>query len=251
MKVMLLAAGRGERLRPLTDTTPKCMLRVAGRPLLEHWIEKLSTNGFRDIAVNLHSFPDQVTSYFGTGERWGVRLHYSLEEALLGTAGGVKKLESYFELEPFLVTYADNLSSCDLVEFRRFHEKHGGLASMAVCWLEDPSSCGIVEFDDRYRILRFLEKPSPLEVFSHYINAGIYAFEPEIFRYIPDGGCPDFSLHVFPRILEEGHSFYAYPYRGYVLKFDRTEDWNRSLVFLESQANHPPQRPDQGIVREL
>lgn len=231
MKVLLLAAGKGERLRPLTNNTPKCMLRVEKRPLLEHWVEKLAAAGFRDIAINLHYLPDCVTSYFGTGTKWGVNIHYSIENELLGTGGAIKKLQRFFEDAPFMVIFADNLSDCNLQAIRDFHEQRKALMTMAVCWIEDPTSCGIVGFNDDGRIRQFLEKPKPGEVFSNYINAGIYVFDPKIFDFIPAAGYCDLSLDVLPHLLAQ--PIYAFSYPGRVLKFDTPADWERSGAMLE------------------
>jgi NDP-sugar pyrophosphorylase family protein len=106
---------------------------------------------------------------------------------------------------------------------------------MAACWIEDPRSCGIVGFDNRGRITRFLEKPTKDQIFSHYINAGVYVFEPEIFDYIPSEGVSDFSLDVFPQMLEANAPLYAFCYDGYVLKFDTLEDCRNSEVFVANE----------------
>jgi NDP-sugar pyrophosphorylase family protein len=235
MKAMLLAAGRGERLRPLTDTTPKCMLSFRGRPLLEHWIDKLRAFGICDVVINLHHLPETVVNYFGSGERWDMRIQYSREQELLGTSGALRQVKPLFEDERFLVILADSQSTCALHDLVEFHERCGSVATMAACWIEDPQASGIVGFDDQGRITRFLEKPTTEQVFSHYINAGVYVFEPEVFDYIPAARVSDFSLDVFPQMLEAKASLYAYRYDGYVLKFDTVEDCKRSEAFVANE----------------
>ena len=240
MKAMLLAAGRGERLRPLTDTTPKCMLPFEGKPLLEHWIDKLRSFGVRDVVINLYHLPEVVEGYFGSGERWGMRIQYSRERELLGTAGALRQVQPLFEEESFLVIYADSQGTCGLRDIVDFHVRRASVATMAACWIEDPRSSGIVAFDDQGRIERFLEKPAADQIFSPYINAGVYVFEPEIFNYIPANGASDFSRDVFPRMLAAGAPLYAFHYRGYVLRFDTFEDCKRSQAFVASQRELGP-----------
>ncbi len=239
MRAMLLAAGRGERLRPLTDTTPKCMLPFEGKPLLEHWLDKLQLTGVRDVVINVHHLADVIEDSLGGGERWGMRIRYSREPQLLGTSGALREVQSFFKDDSFLVVYADNQSNCGLREIAEFHRQRAGLATMSVCWIEDPRSCGIVGFDKQFRIDRFLEKPTADQIFSHYINAGIYVFEPKIFDYIPAGVPSDFSRDVFPRMLQANAPLYSFPYDGYVLKFDTFEDWKKSeAIVAEEKKKH-------------
>jgi NDP-sugar pyrophosphorylase family protein len=242
MKAMLLAAGRGERLRPLTDSTPKCMLPFKGKPLLEHWMDKLHSFGVHDVVINVHHLAEVITDYFGSGERWEMRIQYSRELELLGTSGALRQVKSQFEDEKFLVIYADNQSTCELREIVEFHVRHGGMATMSACWIEDPRSCGIVGFDEQGRIQRFMEKPTAGQVFSHYINAGIYVFEPKIFEYIPSSGVSDFSRDVFPRMLEARALLYAFAYDGYVLKFDTFDDWKKSEASVANEKRPAPDR---------
>jgi mannose-1-phosphate guanylyltransferase / phosphomannomutase len=232
MKAMLIAAGRGTRLRPLTDSTPKCMLQFQGKPLLAHWLDKLRVIGITEVVINVHHLADQIMNYFGTGEQWGLNIRYSPEKDLLGTAGAVRQARSILDGERFVAIYADNQSTCDLNEIVEFHASHCSIATMSACWIEDPRSCGIVGFDESGRIERFLEKPTSEQIFSHYINAGIYVFEPEIFEYIPAEGECDFSRDVFPAMLVRKAPLYAYSYNGYVLKFDTFEDWKRSEAIV-------------------
>ena len=237
-KAMLLAAGRGERLRPLTDTTPKCMLPFEGKPLLEHWIDKLRSFGIRDVVINVHHLAGTIVDHFGSGQRWDMRIQYSRESELLGTSGALLQVRSLFESGTFLVIYADNQSTCGLNDVVEFHARRVSVATISVCWIDDPSSCGIVGFDDEGRIERFLEKPAAEQIFSHHINAGIYVFEPEIFDYIPANGVSDFSRDVFPRMLAAGAPLYAFPYDGYVLKFDTFEDWRKSKALVANEKKH-------------
>ena len=212
-KVMVLAAGRGSRLRPLTDHTPKCMVPLGGKPLLEHSIEWLRRGGVHQIIINLCHLPDRVIDHFGDGTRWGVHIAYSLEAQPLGTAGGVRNVAHLLE-GPFFVWYADNLSTCSLKGLYALHRERGGMATIALHYREDPTASGIVQLDENAGIVRFLEKPRIDQVFSHWVNAGIYVLEPEVMSYIPTEGTPDFARDVFPAMLAEGQPLYGYRMLG-------------------------------------
>ncbi|HLJ60635.1 MAG TPA: nucleotidyltransferase family protein [bacterium] len=206
---MLLAAGLGTRLRPLTDRIPKCMVRVDGRPLLEHTLSWLRSYGVRDVVINLHHLPDVVRDYFGDGGAYGVRITYSYEAELLGTAGAVKRVASCFD-GPFFVWYGDNLSTCRLDRLWEFHRARRGLGTVALFHREDPAHSGIVAVDDDGRIRRFVEKPRPGEIFSHWVNAGILVLEPGVLDEIPATGLVDFGRDVFPALLARGEALYGY-----------------------------------------
>ena len=178
-KAMLLAAGEGRRLRPFTDDRPKPMIEIGGRPILEHTVRLLARYGVRDIAINLHYHPESIVNHFGDGERFGVRIRYSRESELLGTAGAVKKLESFFD-EPFLVVYGDNLTDIDVERFSRFHRSNRAIATIALFRRENATESGIVGVTEEGRVTRFLEKPKPDEIFSNWVNAGMLVCEPAI-----------------------------------------------------------------------
>ena len=133
-RAMVLAAGLGTRLRPLTDAVPKPMLPVRGKPLLEHHVEALAAAGVREIVINLHHFPGVIVDHFGDGRRWAVRITYSHEPELLGTAGAVKRVAHLFP-EPFFVLYGDNYLRCALVALAGLHERAGAVASLALVLL--------------------------------------------------------------------------------------------------------------------
>lgn len=211
MKGMILAAGEGKRLQPLTHYLPKPMLPLAGRPLLEHIIIHLRACGVTDLAINLHHLPAAVMDYFGDGSRWGVKLRYSVEEHLLGSAGGVKRLQSFFD-ETFLVYYGDVFTQADLRLMIEFHRRSGTPATMGLYRVPDPWNRGIVQLDDLQTIARFVEKPPQDEVFSDLANAGIYVLEPEVLDRIPAGQIWDFGHDVFPEMLAD-----EIPVAGYVI----------------------------------
>ena len=208
-KAMLLAAGKGTRLRPLTNNIPKCMVAIDGVPVLERNIKWLHHFGVNDLMINLHAMPDAVREYFGDGSDWGVNITYSFEESLLGTAGAVKNVEWFFD-GPFFLWYGDNLSSCDLRKMYHFHRQKGGAATIALFYREDVTASGIIGLDDNQKITRFLEKPRLDQIFSHWVNAGIYVLEKSVLDSIPVIGEPDFSHDIFPEMLATGSRVYGY-----------------------------------------
>ena len=212
MKGMILAAGEGRRLRPLTDQLPKPMLPLAGRPLLEHIIVHLRNCGIDDLAVNLYHLPAAVIDYFGDGHRWNLNLRYSVEERLLGSAGGVKRLQSFFD-DTFVVYYGDVLTWADLRPMIAFHQQARVPATMGLYRVPDPWNRGVVQLDERGTIVRFEEKPPRNQVFSNLANAGIYVLEPSILARIPPDQVYDFGHDVFPDLLAAG-----IPVAGYVIE---------------------------------
>ena len=226
MKAMILAAGKGERLRPLTDSVPKPMIPVSQRPILEHVVRLLVRHGFDEIAINLHHMPEAIRDHFGDGASFGARIVYSNEEDLCGTAGAVKKLSSFFD-ERFLVYYGDNLSNVDLSEFWSAHETRKQEATIGLAYMDDPTTRGIVELDDNSLVTRFIEKPRADEVFEDYhVNAGIYALEPQIHGRIGDG-VVDFAHDVFPQMLTtEGIGIYGHRLVGQVLSTDTPQRYD-------------------------
>jgi NDP-sugar pyrophosphorylase family protein len=206
---MLLAAGLGTRLNPLTDTISKCMIPIAGKPLLEHNIGVLRSYGVTDLVINLHHLPQTVMNHFGDGSGFGIRLTYSVEPELLGTAGAVKKVEEFFD-GPFFVWYGDNLSTCRLDRLWQVHQSKRGVATIALHYREDPTQSGIVGLDENDRVTRFLEKPRADQVFSHWVNAGILVLEREVLESIPAESAADFGRDVFPALLERDSAIFGY-----------------------------------------
>ncbi|MCL5772061.1 MAG: NDP-sugar synthase [Actinobacteria bacterium] len=216
-KVMVLAAGLGTRLRPLTDLISKPMAPIVNKPVMEHIIELLKEHGFNEIVCNLHWYPEAIKNYFTDGSKWDIKITYSYEPELLGTAGGVKKVEAFFEGQTFLILSGDALTDINLTEMMEFHKKKGGICTIALTEVDDPSQYGVVIIDNDNKITGFQEKPLMGEAKSHLANSGIYIFEPEIFKYIPYGSFYDFGRDLFPKLLE-----LSIPYFGY--KHDRY--WN-------------------------
>jgi len=215
MKAMILAAGEGTRLRPLTATLPKPMVPLVGTPLLARTLHWLAGQGVTEAAVNLFHRPQAIPDYFGTSFE-GVRLHYFFEDTLGGTAGGVKAAGPLFRDAPFFVIYGDNLVCADLRRLAGFHAAHGGLATVGLFHHPDPAAAGIVGLDEQGRITRFVEKPPADAVFSDLANAGVYVLDPGILDAIPPDTACDFGRDIFPRLLEDGAALHGTMLGGYL-----------------------------------
>jgi mannose-1-phosphate guanylyltransferase len=209
MKAMVLAAGLGTRLRPLTYEITKPMVPVLDRPVMEHIVELLERHGFEEVIANLHYFPETIREYFGE------RISYRFEEELLGTAGGVRACAEFFGDEPFVVISGDALTDIDLGALAARHRESGGVATLAVKKVEDTREYGVVLHDSDGRITGFQEKPSPEEALSDLGNCGIYVFSPEIFDYFPDRPFADWAHDVFPVLLENDVPFHIHEVREY------------------------------------
>jgi mannose-1-phosphate guanylyltransferase/phosphomannomutase len=215
MKAMILAAGVGSRLHPLTRTLPKPLVPIVNRPVMEHIIALLRRHGFTDIIVNVYHLADQITDYFGDGSRFGVKITYSPEDRLWGDAGSVKRCEDFFGHETFLVVGGDDLADIDLTRFLEHHKRKKALASIALSLVDDPAEYGIVLVNEEGRITRFMEKPRGEVIFSNTANTGIYLFEPEALELIPRGAFYLFGKTFFPLMLEQKRPIYGYLTAGY------------------------------------
>jgi len=201
-KALILAAGHGTRLRPLTDRVPKAMVSIGGRPLLEHTIELLAASGVREIAINLHAHAGVIADHLGDGSRFGVKITYSFEPRLLGTAGALKALEHFFSDGPFFVIYGDVFTRVNLNRLLHHHRSQGALATIALRRPDDVSQCGIVEEDGDGWITSFVEKPQrAVDPVDAWANGGVYVMEPEVMRHIKPGVEQDFGRDVFSALV--------------------------------------------------
>jgi mannose-1-phosphate guanylyltransferase len=201
---MVLAAGLGTRLRPLTYEITKPMVPVLDRPVMEHILDLLDRHGFEQVVANLHYFPDSIKEYFGE------RVSYRFEPELLGTAGGVRACSDFFGDEAFLVISGDALTDIDLSAFVARHRQAGGVATLAVKKVADTREYGVVLHDRDGRITGFQEKPAPEEALSDLGNCGIYLFEPRIFDYFPERPFVDWAQDVFPTLLANDIPFHIH-----------------------------------------
>lgn len=199
MKVFLLAGGLGTRLRPLTNHTPKCLVPVRGRPLIDYWFDLFEHFDVDEVLVNLHHLPDLVEAHF-IGHPWQGRVQLFHEPELLGSAGTVRACRDFVGDDDFLVCYADNLTDADLSVVWQRHQVGDAVLTMGLFHTPFPKECGIATLDAVGRIVDFVEKPENPE--SDLANAGIYAVSSEVFHVIGDQPSPvDFGFDVIPKLV--------------------------------------------------
>src|SRR5918999_796206 len=210
VRAMVLAAGKGTRLFPLTGEIPKPMAPIVDTPIIEHIFGLLARHGVEEVNVNVHYLADALlTTYGETSNTDGMTVSLSREDELRGTAGGVKRLEERFE-DTFVVVSGDALTDVDIGELVAFHREKGALATIALHRVYDTSEFGVVEVDEDGNILGFQEKPDPEEAISTLANTGIYVLEPRALDYIPEDTFFDFARDVFPKLLQRGERFVGY-----------------------------------------
>jgi mannose-1-phosphate guanylyltransferase len=212
VRALLLAAGRGTRLRPLTDTIPKCLVPIRGVPLLGLWLDRLFEAGVERAVVNTHYLPEPVRA-FVAASRWRERIELFHEDTLLGTGGTMRAVRDRLGEAP-LVAHADNLTEIDVQAFARAHAQRpaGTELTMALFETDAPQTCGIVELDAQQRVVRFHEKvPNPP---GNLANAAVYVAGPEVFRRIEALGKPvvDLSTEILPGMMGR---IYTYRLTGY------------------------------------
>jgi mannose-1-phosphate guanylyltransferase len=223
MKAFLLAAGLGTRLRPLTDTTPKCMLPVGDRPLLDIWLDEFDRVGVDEVLVNLHHLPDVVRSHVAARGA-PPRIRTFFEPELLGSAGTLLANRRWVDREDmFLACYADNLTDFDLRSLIDAHAEHGTIATLAVFHSPNPSAGGVVELDAAGRVTGFVEKPA--HPVSDLTNAGMYAFHPSVLDEIRDKRPSDIGYDLLPRLVGRA---WAVLVEGYFRDIGTAEAYRRA-----------------------
>lgn len=237
MKAMILSAGVGSRLFPLTDKLPKPMLPLANKPTLEYLVDLCKANNINDIRMNLYYRPEVIDTYFQNGKKWGVNISYSLEKKLLGTAGAVKRSEMFFD-DTFVVLSGDGYTDLDLSEMLNYHKKNGAKVTIAVKKVDDTSKFGVVVRDNDGRIIEFQEKPSKQEAKSDFANLGIYIIEPEILNLIPKNEQYDFGYQLFPKLLTMQIPFFSYETDAFWTDIgDIDEYWKLNMSLISKRYN--------------
>lgn len=241
MKAIIMAGGRGTRLLPLTKDVPKPMVKLIDKPVLECTIELLREHGVRDIAVTIGYLPDKIVSYFGDGERFGVRLTYFVEDVPLGTAGGVKNASRDMS-EDFFVLSGDAYTEIDLTKAAEFHRRKNSLFTLVAQPHPNPSSFGVTEIDFENRIVNFLEKPD----ISHpaLVNTGIYVVNRKILSLIPDGFY-DFGKDLLPRLVHTAYAYVDYAYWSDIGTLKSYYETNAHLAETVSVTQHGARRSNR------
>jgi mannose-1-phosphate guanylyltransferase len=242
MKAMILAAGKGTRVRPITYTIPKPMIPILQKPVMEFLLELLRQHGFEEIMVNVSHLANEIEGYFRDGQRFGVQLGYSFEGRIvdgqligeaLGSAGGMRRIQDFrpFFDDTFVVLCGDALIDLDLTEAVRWHREKGAIATIVMKSVprEEVPSYGVVVTDDEGRIKSFQEKPAVEEALSTDINTGIYIFEPEVFNYIPSGEQFDIGGDLFPQLVADNAPFYGISMDFEWVDIGRVPDYWRAI----------------------
>jgi mannose-1-phosphate guanylyltransferase len=243
MKAMILAAGKGTRVRPITYTTPKPMIPILQKPVMEFLLELLRQHGFDQIMVNVSHLAEEIENYFRDGQRFGVQIAYSFEGRIddegklvgeaIGSAGGMRRIQDFspFFDDTFVVLCGDALIDLDLTAAVKWHRSKKSIATIITksVPLEEVPSYGVVVTDEDGRVKAFQEKPSVEEAKSTNINTGIYIFEPEVFNYIPSGIEYDIGGDLFPKLVEIAAPFYAIPMDFEWVDIGKVPDYWRAI----------------------
>ena len=211
MKAMILAAGYGTRLRPLTGNIPKPLVPIMNRPLILHNLLFLKKHGIEEIMINLHYLPEMIPDYLGDGADWGLTLHYSQEPRILGTAGGIKNVKDFFQGETFLVMNADVLIQVDLQRAISSHRKNNALGTMVVSGKMDISRYGVVGLDEEGHVCRITDRVGSNQTgLRQTVFLGIHILEPEILRYFPETTPSCINADVYPAAIRSGEKILGY-----------------------------------------
>jgi mannose-1-phosphate guanylyltransferase len=252
MKAMILAAGKGTRVRPLTYELPKPMIPILGKPVMEYLIEELARYGISEIMINVSHLPEKIESYFGDGRRWGVSIGYSFEGYIengsvigtpLGSAGGMKKIQDFggFFDETTLVLCGDALIDLNILDAVIRHKDSGAVASIVVKEVDRDRvpNYGVVVCEPDGRITSFQEKPSVEEARSNLVNTGIYIFEPRVLDLIPSGREYDIGSELFPAILQQGLPFHAVRTPFNWVDIGQVSDyWSATQAIMQGQVHN-------------
>ncbi len=216
IKAMIMAAGVGSRLEPLTKLVPKPLVPIANKPVMDILFENLSEIDIKDVICNTYYLAEQIISRYKNNDL-GINFNYVKEETLSGTAGGVKKCQYFFDKDSsFVVLSADGLSNADLEHGVEVHKKSGAIATIGIKQIpmEEVQHFGVVVTDEKGFITEFQEKPAIEDAKSNYINTGIYIFDYKVFDYIPENTFYDFAKNVFPKLLAE-HAINTFEVKEY------------------------------------
>lgn len=224
MQAVILAGGKGGRLRPITNTLPKPMIQINGKPLLAYIIDNLKKYGIKDIILTVCYRADIIKNYFGNGENFDVNISYitEQEDKPLGTAGALVLLKRKIK-NTFIVSAGDILQKLNVQDVLSFHKKRGGLITICVYKNVNPDPKSIITFNKEKRILQFVERPKVKPESDVWSNASFYIFEPAIFSFIPKSAKIDFGKDIFPKLVKDQKPIYAYLQNNYFLDIGNIE----------------------------
>ncbi len=236
MKALILGAGFGTRLRPLTDTIPKVLVPITGQPLLAYHLNSLQKHGVHEVLINTHYLADKISEFVEEYKKKNpeIKITIAYESSLLGSAGTLFHNRDFFKNEDdFFVVYGDNLTNINYSEFLKAHK---GTATIASYYEKNPSSKGIIVFDENKRISKFIEKPAEKDIISHQANAGIYVLNKSIFQYLENMNKEllDFGHDVFPSLLSKNEALHVYLMSEFLLDVGTPETYNRAQLEIKN-----------------
>lgn len=234
MQAVILAGGKGTRLRPLTLHTPKPIVPVVNRPFLLYQMDLLKPAAIKSVILCLSYQPRKIEELLGDGSEFGMHISYLVEASPLGTAGALKNAQH--QLEGTTVVFnGDILTDVDIAQVIEQHRSTGAAATIVVTPVDNPVGLGVVEMADDRRVTRFVEKPQRQDVHSNLINAGIYVLQPSVLRLIPEHRSFSFEYDFFPTLLATGEPFYAYRHDGYWLDIGTPEGYRTGNLDVLNQ----------------
>lgn len=239
MRAMILAAGFGTRLQPLTDSIPKALVPVAGRPLIEYGLRFLGSRGITEVVINLHHLGEQIRAALGDGRRYGLRITYSFEEQLLDTGGGIKKVQPFLDGDTFVVLNCDTIIDLDLEALVAVHRQTRAVATLVLRRDADAARYGVVETDASHRIRRLRGHPPAVEgPLLPYMFTGLQVLEPRVFAFMPAEKPFSTTRELYPQMLHAGELLFGYIHIGPWMVVDDAEGMARATHALLSGQVH-------------
>jgi mannose-1-phosphate guanylyltransferase len=215
-RAMVLAAGLGTRLRPLTDSVPKALIEVGGRPMIEYTLRMLAAAGVEEVVVNLHHLGESIRATLGDGSQYGLRIRYSEEDPVLDTGGAIARARPLLGEEPFVLANCDALIDVELAAVWRLHCDRAALATLVVRSDPDAERYGPLDLDERGRICRFLGKPADVrKPLARRMFCGVHLISPDLFRVLPAAGTFSITRDVYQPLVESGADLFAFDHVGY------------------------------------
>ncbi len=235
-QAVILCAGLGTRLRPITDTIPKPMLPILGKPLLEWNIEQFKKHGVTEFFINLHYLPEVIKNHFGDGSKWGVKINYFFESAILGTAGGVKNFENQLD-DVFFLIYGDMISMMDYSRMAEyFSNKPGAIGMQRMQKTDNYADADVAELDADGSYLKIHPKPHTEKYSNAYRMKGIFILKKEILNYIPAGAFYELGKNLLPDLVSKGKKFYSYECNDYSKGIDTEDKWREVEEYLKKSS---------------
>lgn len=215
MRAMILAAGLGTRLKPLTNTVPKALVPVAGRPLIEYSLLFLRSQGITEVVINLHHLGGKIREALGDGSLYGMRIFYSPEDPILETGGGIKNAQSLLDGETFMVVNCDTILDLNLQEALKFHHQKQAVATLVLRSDPDVDHYGVIQTNDQGRIRRIREHTLNVgEFLSSYMFTGLQILEPHVFDFMPEVKPFSTTRETYPRMMQAGEPLFGFVHSG-------------------------------------